>query len=130
MIIRRRELDPLGPGVVTMPPARRQKRSHQAVLRALAAVNPKTRKALLQGADKDLIFSLCEIALNFLSGQIPVSPANKQKLAKYKNQIRSLAQKGGSWRQKKEIVQRGGGAFIPILLSLLGPSIAKLIFGS
>ncbi len=113
-----------------MPPGRPRQRSHQAVLRALAAVNPKTRKALLEGADKDLVYSLCELALNFLSGQIPVSPSNKQKLSKYKTQIRSLAQKGGSWRQKKKIVQRGGGAFIPILLSLLGPSIAKLIFGS
>lgn len=113
-----------------MPPARRLTSSHQAALRALTVVDSKTRKAILQSADKPLIYALCEIALNFLSGHIPVSTANKRKLEKYKSQLRRLARKGESWQEKKRVVQRGGGFFIPLLLSVLGPAIGQLIFGS
>lgn len=111
------------------PAARKKKNSLHAVLRALAVVDPKTRRAILQTADKPLIYALCEIALNFLSGHIPVSPANKKKLSKYKSQLRMLARKGESWQEKKRIVQRGGGFFIPLLLSVLAPVISNLIFG-
>lgn len=116
-----------------MPPGRGRRpnnSAHKDILRLLSTVNPKTRRLLLQHADKSLIYSICEIALNFLSGHIPVSASDKQKLSKYKNILRKLAVRGESWQAKKKIVQTGGGAFLPILLSVLGPLVGKLIFGS
>lgn len=114
-----------------MSPAPRKKRNscHKDILRLLSTANPKTRRLLLEHADKPLIYSICEIALNFLSGRVPVSPSDKQRLAKYKNTLRKLATRGQHWQDKKKIVQTGGGAFLPILLSVLGPMLGNLIFG-
>lgn len=102
---------------------------HKTLLRVLAKAPPALRKAVLKEADKALVFSICEICDNTLSGNVPLKETERHKLKKHKKILRALASKGGSWKQKKRIAQTGG-AFIPLLLSLLAPSVGKLIFGS
>lgn len=110
----------------------RHKDCHNEILKILGKVNPPTRKSLLKTADKALIYSICELCDNTLAGNIPLTPSEKQKLAKYKKLLRNIARRGESWKKKRAIlVQRGGaGPFIPLLLSIIGPAIGKLIFGS
>lgn len=89
------------------------------MLRALASMNPKQRKAVLKVADKDLILSVCECAYNLLKGNVTVSSKRKRKLAQYKNLLRKLVRKGESFKVKKKfLIQKGGGGvLLPILLS-------------
>jgi len=95
----------------------------------LARAKPSLRKAILRDADRALVYSICEICDNTLSGNVALKESDKQKLKKHKKILRQLANRGGSWKNKKKQVQKGG-ALIPLLLSLLAPSIGKIIFGS
>lgn len=89
-----------------------------ALLRALVLMKPKQRTAVLKAADKELILSVCECALNLLKGNISVSAQQKQKLGRFKNILRRLVKKGEGFKSKKKyLVQKGGGVFLPILLS-------------
>lgn len=108
---------------------RRRSSSHKEILKILGLVKPNTRKTLLKDADKALIYSLCELCDNTLSGNLRLSPAERQKLSKYKNLLRRLATRGESWKHKKQIlIQKGGGAFLPLFLSFVGPMLGKLLF--
>lgn len=89
-----------------------------SLLKALAVMSPKNRKALLKTADNELILSVCECAYNLLKGNVSVSSQQKRKLACFKNILRKLVKKGESLKSKKKyLVQKGGGVFLPILLS-------------
>jgi len=102
---------------------------HKDLLKVLAKAKPSLRKAILREADKALIYSICEICDNTLSGNVTLKENDKQKLKKHKKILRQLASREGSWKNKKKQVQKGG-ALIPLLLSLLAPTVGKLIFGS
>lgn len=102
---------------------------HKDLLKVLAKAKPSLRKAILRQADKALIFSICEICDNTLSGNVTLKDSDKQKLRKHKKILRQLASRGGTWKKKKQEVQKGG-ALIPLLLSLLAPTVGKFIFGT
>jgi len=104
--------------------------NRKELLRLLAVLKPRTRKTVLKDADRSLIYSICELCDNTLAGNVPLSPSDKKKLSKYKALLRRLAKRGESWQKKKQIlVQRGGGFFIPLLLSVVAPLLSNLIFG-
>jgi len=102
---------------------------HKDLLKVLAKAKPSLRRAILREADKALVFSICEICDNTLNGNVPLKDSEKKQLRKHKKIIRLLAERRGSWKKKKHQVQKGG-AFIPLLLSLLAPTLGKLIFGT
>ena len=89
---------------------------------------PSMRKAILEKADRNLVHSLCEICDNTLVGNIPLTLAQKTKLRKFKTILRKLAHRGEGWQKKKDVlIQHGGGAFIPILLSILSSVLPTLL---
>lgn len=93
-------------------------RNNIELLKALSRMKPKQRQAVLKAADKDLILSVCECALNLLKGNINVSASEKRKLGRFKNILRRLVKKGEGLKSKKKyLIQKGGGVFLPILLS-------------
>ena len=102
---------------------------HKDLLRVLSKAKPSLRKAILRDAGKPLIYSICEICDITLNGNVPLKESAKSKLKKHKKFLRQLAKRGESWKKKKHLLQRGG-AVIPLLLSLLAPTLGKLIFGS
>ena len=53
------------------------------ILLALAKSHPHVCKAILRGADKDLLHCLSECALNILRGNVPLKPSDKARLTKY-----------------------------------------------
>lgn len=110
-------------------------------LQVLAHSSPRVQKAILKNGDKDLILSLCDLALNIINGNIEMNSQSLDRLRKHKTLLRDLAYpckgrhqtgRGGpsvEWKRKKEyLVQRGSGAFLSALItSALGGLIGKVI---
>ncbi len=95
-------------------------------LRALVIMKPNHRRAVLKAADTDLIHSVCECAYNLLKGNVCVNSKKKSQLQKYKAILRKLVKKGESLKTKKQyIIQKGGGFFIPLLLSTVLQALLK-----
>ena len=94
------------------------------LLRLLTKAKPKVRKALLQNADSDLIRSICECSYNVLQGNVPLNKREKNKLKKYKKELRYLVKKGPTLKQKKKriIVQKGG-----FLTALIAPILGGIL---
>ena len=95
------------------------------LLLALAKAHPHMCKAILRGANKDLLQCLSECALNILKGNMTLKPREKSRLTKYLQKLREVADKKVSLKQKHKILQTGGFAPAP-LAPLLAPLIAPL----
>ena len=94
-------------------------------LKLLHKSKPSYQKILLEGASPRIVELLTHCALNILRGQILVTADQKNKLRKYKNNLRQLASKKISTKQKKKILQKGG--FLPaFLIPILGPIMGGL----
>lgn len=92
------------------------------LLKWLSEARPRTSKAILKVIDKDVLNAISECSLNVLKGNIPLTQAQKRRLAKHKEVLRALAgRKKVSDKNKRRLVQRGG-----FLGSLLGPIIGVL----
>jgi hypothetical protein len=96
-------------------------------LKALKTARPKKRRHILQTADKGLFKAIGESAKNCLKGNVPLNRSQFRCLKKHKRSLRKLASKSTSLKERKRIIQRGGG----ILGSLLGPVVKAIgnIFG-
>ena len=77
-------------------------RNHAPYLRVLARGTTKQRQGIIQGANRELVHCLCECALNVLNGNIPLKPAEKRKLKKYKHHLRTLGAKKNKFVEKEE----------------------------
>ena len=69
-------------------------------LQALKNASPKLRKAILKNADRELILSIVECALNVLNGNCKLSNCNKLKLKKFKTILRLLCKKSSIKKNK------------------------------
>ncbi|KAJ8019009.1 hypothetical protein HOLleu_42670 [Holothuria leucospilota] len=102
------------------PPRRLKKHAHE--LRFLAKCSPHQRKALLRHADESLITSLCECVSNVVKGNVPVSKAQRSKLARYKKHLRALGDKRLSRPKRRDILVQQGG-FLSVLLKPIVQSL-------
>ena len=81
-------------------------------------------------APSDVLRAISNACLNVASGQVKVCPAHKRVFGKYRNQIGLLSTKGPSLKRRREVlVQEGGFAFIPLLLSLALSALGSSLFG-
>lgn len=98
------------------------------LLRALAKMSPKRRKVFLKAADKELIQSICECALNTLKGNVPLQYGQKRSLTRYKRILRKLVKSKCSWKSKKKFLIQKGSGFLPALLvPIIGSILSNLI---
>lgn len=128
---------------------------HAALLNALCHASKEQQRALLRTADESLVKCICECAVNVLHGVVQLQKGVKNRLKKYKNVLRRLApqpvatktrQSGGgighssgaserkrrkfNWRAKKRLMmQKGCGAFLPLLLAPIVTSLISRLFG-
>ena len=100
-------------------------KSNLRVLQALKTASPRVRKAILKNADRELILSIVECALNVLNGNCKLSDCNKRKLAKFKTVLRALCKKA-SIKKKQQLIVQKGGFLIPLLSAVL-PTLVSLI---
>lgn len=99
------------------------------ILRVLKKAKPALRKSILERADKGIIYSICELCDNTLAGNVPLTEKHKRKIKKYKNILRELVKRGDNWKQKKQTLVQHGGAFLPILISLLSSVLGTTFLG-
>ena len=99
------------------------------LLTALYHATPKKRKDILSHGSPDFIQTLCEIALNLLKGNIPLSPSQLKKLKRQKKAIRLLANKNVSLTSKRQTLKKQSGGFILPLLAAVVPMIGSLLGG-
>lgn len=97
-----------------------------SLLNQVYKAKPKLRKAILENADKDTIYCLCECCLNILNGNIPFSPAQERNLKRYSKEVRYLASKQGSLKKKQELLAQKGGLVTAVLAPLLTVAAAVL----
>ena len=82
----------------------------------LANAKPKAAK-------NHVIRAISEIALNCLNGVLPLTPAQKRKLKRFKKPMRDLNAPQTKLAAKRKIVQRGG--FVSALLGVGVPLLIK-----
>lgn len=99
------------------------------LLQALYHASPQKRKDILAHSSPDFLQALCEIALNLLKGNIPLSGSQYQKLKRQKKIIRLLADKKTSLNRKRQVLKKQTGGFLFPLLSAAVPILGNLLGG-
>ncbi len=103
-------------------------KAHVPYLHVLVNGNSKQREGILRGANKDLIYCVCECALNVLQGNVHLLPTVKNTLKKYKQRLRDLADKKISLRKKRQVLLRQRGGWISALIAPVLTSLAGVLF--
>jgi hypothetical protein len=98
-------------------------------LNVLAKSKKKLRDSIIQKANKDLIYTICECVLNFLNGNLHISSYKIEKLRPYKCALRKLIKKSKLSDKKKILIQKGGflNILIPSVISALSSIITSAI---
>ena len=97
-------------------------------LKVLCKASQKQCKGIIEDASEQLIYAICECILNCLKGNVPLSPAQKQKLKRYKTKLRSTADcKYPPAKRKLVLSQKGGflSAVLKPVLQTLGEFFLK-----
>ena len=98
------------------------------ILRSLAYLPKVERQALLRQVDSKLIRCICECAYNVLRGNVPLTKEQTAHLKKHATLLRKITRKGEGVKKKKKIIQTGGGAVLPALLTpLLTTLLAEIL---
>ena len=92
------------------------------MLKALVKASPPMAKAIIKNGDKDLINTICECGHNVLKGNVRLTKPQIARLRRHKHTLRKLTKHRQSLKQKKTLLQTGGG----FLSALLGPVIGIL----
>ena len=92
----------------------------------LYKAKPGMRKVTVCGASADFIDALCEIALNVLRGNIPLTDKQYAQLKKKRGIIRLVADKKVKHLKKKKTINQSGGFLLPLLGAAI-PFITSLI---
>ena len=94
----------------------------------VANPDPVLTQALLKAAPEEVIKSICNAAYNVTNGCVKLNKHQKALFRRYKQPITYIVQPNKSIIKKRRVlVQRGGGFFIPLLLSTVLPIVTKLL---
>jgi hypothetical protein len=99
-------------------------------------VSLKTKKSIIKSFDRNNVNSICELVLNVLNKNIPITQEAFQKLIPQAKYCRKILNRKLKIKDKKKIIlskgiQRGGFLqfIIPAILSTIG-SIASTVIGN
>ena len=99
----------------------------QDLLGVVSHCKPKIRNAILKNCENDLIHIICDYVYNVVKGDVPGLTEEKvNELAPHKTSLIKLTKKVPIKEKRKILVQKGGG-FVPFLLPLVAPLIAKAV---
>ena len=99
----------------------------QDLLRVQSHCKPKIRNAILKNCENDLIQIICDCVYNVVKGNVPGLTQEKvNKLVCHKTSLIKLTNKVPIKGKRKILAQKGGG-FLPFLLPLITPLIAKAV---
>lgn len=91
--------------------------------------NRGERCKIVDIACKGEIDSVCEIFLNVLKNNIPLTPKIAKKLRKHRKQCRELIDKKVSTNKKKKIIKGQVGGFLPALIAKIAAPLLGTLFG-
>ena len=109
------------PGVVIIMSSCMQR--NLVLLEMLYKASPNVWRVIVGNASADFIKALCEVALNVIKGNIPLTTKQYKQLKKKKSVVRLVADKKVNLLKKKQTINQTGGGF---LLPLLGAAIPFL----
>ena len=90
--------------------------------------DPKLTQTLLKAAPDDVVKTICNAAYNVTNGSVPLTRGRKAFFRKYKAPITSLIQPDRGIKQKRRVlIQKGGGFFVPLLLTTVLPLLTSLL---
>jgi hypothetical protein len=92
--------------------------------------NAQTRqkvRALLSKANQKQIKSLCECILNVVNGNIPITSHHVKNLKPYQNTIYKVVSKRVPIKSKKKLLVQKGSGFVPVIATIVGSLLAKLL---
>lgn len=102
-------------------------KSNAFILKCLFDADCASSKRLIAGADKKLVKILCVICKNIIRGKVGLKPLEKNRLKKYKKQLRFLS-KRGDWQKKKRVfIQKGSGLLPAILAPLISIIVSSFL---
>ena len=91
--------------------------------------DPTTRKTVVHRAPENVIKAICNASYNVAHGDVRLTPTQKKK---FKSQLRLLSNLNSREvtlpAKRKLLVQKGGIAILPILLSTVLGSLGSLLF--
>ena len=97
------------------------------LLRVLGHCQPKIRNAILKNCENDLIHIIRDCVYNVVKGNVPSLTQEKvNKVAHHKTSLMKLTKKVPI-KEKRKILVKKGGDFLPFLLPLVSPLIAKAV---
>lgn len=97
-------------------------------LRKACACKCKSKQlCLLKAGGPGLQRCVREIAVNVLKGRVPLNKAQTRRLKRHREDVRALARKGSSNRQRLRIEQKGG--FLASLIAPLLGGLASTVLG-
>lgn len=104
-------------------------KSYHPMLWALSTAKPKVRNLILKSLDAPTIRILAQIAANILHGNIPLLPAQRRKIGRFRRVLAVLRDKYTSIEQKRgALIQQGGFLpfLIPIISSIAGALVSRI----
>ena len=91
--------------------------------------DPVACKAVLQRSPDTVIKCICNAALNAQQGDIQLTKKQIKALSKHRKKISILTNKNRDLKSKRKVlVQKGGAAFLPVLLGTILASLGSAIF--
>lgn len=105
-------------------------KKHKNFIKYITSANRKQRQNSIKEASKAEICSICEIVKNIVHNKhlnLKLSPKQKRELFAHKKEIKNLIDKHIPLTRKRRILQKGAGFFLPLILSLAGPILGKLL---
>ena len=96
-------------------------------IKLLFVATLRARKQLIANGSREFIDYVSECCANILKGNVPLNDQQKAKLCKHKNNLRKLALKKVSLKNKKQIIQTGGFP-IGTILTPVASVLASLLF--
>lgn len=96
-------------------------------LATLGSCKPEIRQAIMKNADKDLVFSLCEIIQNVLNGSINVNSTTLEKIKCHKKCFRQLAYSNDAVSRKKALLKQKGGGWMPLLIPPIIEAVKSIL---
>lgn len=102
--------------------------SNEAFLKYASKCKAKQRLSLIKNANSNEINALCECVFNAYKRNVHLPNRIISKLHPFRKTIVQLARNPRlpTYKKRKLLLQQGNGAFLPILLSSLIPTIASL----
>jgi hypothetical protein len=80
-----------------------------------------------QASDSELC-AICELVKNLIHNPaLNLGERERELLKKHKKQLRTLIDRHIPKGRKRSILQRGGNLLLPLIISLVGPLISRLI---